>query len=233
MADRTLYEILEVSETASQDTIRSAWDRLSARWDPDRSPIADPDARTQYAAIKEAYLTLGNPDRRAAYDRKLAAVWQTTVHKPAISFPKFAFITVAALAMGGYYYNGKREQAQLEAAKAVATAKAKEAEAHAKAQADVELASIEDQRVRREKASEERARRQREADLARFGVERRFDETKASIDVQRERILKHQAEMQEKREEMQAAAAARQQMAREKAELCRLERARYGRAVSC
>jgi curved DNA-binding protein CbpA len=233
MADRTLYEILEVSETASQDTIRAAWDRLSAKWDPDRSPIADPEARTQYAPIKEAYLTLGNPDKRAAYDRKLAAAWQTTVHKPASSFPKFALIAVAALAIGGYYFNGKREQAQLDAAKAVAAAKAKEAEAHAKAQTDVELASIEDQRLRREKATEERARRQREIDLARFGAERRFDETKASIDEQRDRILKQRAEMQEKREEMQAAAAARQQLAREKAELCRMERARYGRAVSC
>jgi curved DNA-binding protein CbpA len=35
MAEKTLYDILELSETASAEVIRAAYERLSVLWDPD------------------------------------------------------------------------------------------------------------------------------------------------------------------------------------------------------
>jgi hypothetical protein len=51
--------------------------------------------------------------------------------------------------------------------------------------------------------------------------------------MDRERSANLHAEARRRNEEQQAARLAQQQLARDKAELCRLERARYGRAISC
>ena len=73
MAGKTLYGTLGISTSASQDTIRAAWERLSSQWDPTRPVNSDVEAQRQYAAIQNAYSTLGNAQKRAAYDRKLRA----------------------------------------------------------------------------------------------------------------------------------------------------------------
>jgi hypothetical protein len=46
-------------------------------------------------------------------------------------------------------------------------------------------------------------------------------------------MLKMQQEEQRRREERNALAQAEQRVARDRAELCRIERERYGRAISC
>jgi hypothetical protein len=51
--------------------------------------------------------------------------------------------------------------------------------------------------------------------------------------VSSEQQIAQRAEMQRRNEEARAVAASRQQLARDKAELCRIERERYGRAISC
>src|SRR5690242_16613018 len=71
MSEQTLYEILEVTEKATPDKIRAAWTRLSVKWDPLRPHNYDHEARTRYEQIKDAYVTLGSPHKRAAYDRRL------------------------------------------------------------------------------------------------------------------------------------------------------------------
>lgn len=64
MAD--YYEILGVSQKASQSEIRSAYRRLARKYHPDvsRSPEAD----QNFSRISEAYRILSNPQLRALYD---------------------------------------------------------------------------------------------------------------------------------------------------------------------
>src|SRR5215210_4594586 len=106
MPGQTLYEILEVRQTASQVAIRAAWERLSAQWDPVRPYNTDAEARTRYAAIKDAYSTLGNPHKRAAYDKKLNGVSKASVSKRSGAMPKFVVVVIVALTIAGYNYSG-------------------------------------------------------------------------------------------------------------------------------
>ena len=146
MAERTYYEWLEVSNTASTETIQAAYERLSAKLDPAKNGNAsDPAARMQFDAFKQAYLTLMNPELRAAYDRKLEL--RASVNAAPVAadhgfwtLPKAIALGILVLSAGGYYYKAdKKEQARIEAEKAVAVAKAKEAEAKAKADAEAAL----------------------------------------------------------------------------------------------
>ena len=75
---RSYYQLLNVPESSDIPTIRAAFFRLAAQMHPDRFHTL-PDAglkdrlETIYARIGEAYRVLSNPERRAAYDRSLAA----------------------------------------------------------------------------------------------------------------------------------------------------------------
>ena len=73
MAESTLYDVLEVSSSASADIIDAAYQRLAEKFDPARDANTyRPHARVQLDAVKQAYLTLGDAEKRALYDRKLA-----------------------------------------------------------------------------------------------------------------------------------------------------------------
>jgi hypothetical protein len=179
----------------------------------------------------------GNPQKRAAYDRKLNA-WQTPVEESSNVGRKVVLALVVIFAIAVYYHHNKQEQVRLEAAKAIAVGKAKEAEE--KRKAEVELASIELQRQRQDKLLDERQRAQREAEMQRYRFDNRFDETRSAIYGdrsqimrERERTMQQRAEAQKNREQQREAIAAQQQLAREKAYLCQIERNRYGRALSC
>lgn len=62
----TLYAVLGVTPDADADTIRNAYRELARRYHPD----AGGDARYM-AAINKAWGELRDPERRAAYDRKM------------------------------------------------------------------------------------------------------------------------------------------------------------------
>ena len=66
MAGKTLYDLLEVSNSASAESIRAAYERLSAKFDTSNATSAD--ARFQSEAIKDAFLTLSNAELRAQYE---------------------------------------------------------------------------------------------------------------------------------------------------------------------
>lgn len=70
MAD--FYETLAVSRRASPAEIRSAYRRLVLRVHPDRAGADDPDAARRFREVQRAYEVLGDPRRRALYDRWLA-----------------------------------------------------------------------------------------------------------------------------------------------------------------
>ncbi len=68
MTDLTLYEILGVAKDATTDEITAAYRQLGKRHHPDRNP-GDEVAAAHYARVSEAYTVLGDPARRADYDR--------------------------------------------------------------------------------------------------------------------------------------------------------------------
>jgi curved DNA-binding protein CbpA len=65
-----LYQLLGVSREASREEIAQAWRRRARDEHPDARP-ADADAPGRFRALAEAWQVLGDPARRAAYDRGL------------------------------------------------------------------------------------------------------------------------------------------------------------------
>jgi len=67
MAERDYYEILGVSRSATPDQIRAAYRKLARELHPDVNKA--PDAAERFAEVQDAYDTLSDADKRAAYDR--------------------------------------------------------------------------------------------------------------------------------------------------------------------
>jgi peptidylprolyl isomerase len=67
--ERDYYATLQLNRAASDDDIDAAYERLSRLYNPAVSK--KPRAQARWQQISEAYETLSDPQRRAAYDRKL------------------------------------------------------------------------------------------------------------------------------------------------------------------
>ena len=65
--NRDLYEILEISPNASQDTIERMFRYLAQRYHPDRADTGDVE---RFDQIVKAHDTLKKPESRAAYDSR-------------------------------------------------------------------------------------------------------------------------------------------------------------------
>src|SRR3954447_6302848 len=61
------YAALGVERGASADEIKKAYRRLAQKYHPDVSK--EPEAEARFKEIAEAYQTLKDPEKRAAYDR--------------------------------------------------------------------------------------------------------------------------------------------------------------------
>lgn len=68
MSKRDYYEILGVSKTATDAEMKSAFRKLAMQHHPDRNP-GDAAAEQKFKDLNEAYQTLSDPQKRAAYDR--------------------------------------------------------------------------------------------------------------------------------------------------------------------
>jgi molecular chaperone DnaJ len=62
------YETLGVSRNASESDIKSAYRKLALKHHPDRNH-GDTAAEESFKAAAEAYSVLGDPEKRARYDR--------------------------------------------------------------------------------------------------------------------------------------------------------------------
>lgn len=69
--DKTLYEILNVSETASLDEIKAAFKRLAKIYHPDVTNLPKKEAGEKFKTILNAYTTLSNQTDRLLYDQSL------------------------------------------------------------------------------------------------------------------------------------------------------------------
>lgn len=68
MAKRDFYEVLGLAKNASKDEIRKAYRTKAMKYHPDRNPDSK-EAEDKFKEAKEAYETLYDDDKRAAYDR--------------------------------------------------------------------------------------------------------------------------------------------------------------------
>ena len=68
MAKRDYYQVLDVPKTASEADIKKAYRRLAMKYHPDRNP-GDHEAEERFKEAKEAYETLTDAQKRAAYDQ--------------------------------------------------------------------------------------------------------------------------------------------------------------------
>ena len=66
MSKPTFYEILGVEKTSSDIDIKKAYRTLSLKYHPDRN--SDPDAKSRFQEINEAYETLSDAAKREQYD---------------------------------------------------------------------------------------------------------------------------------------------------------------------
>lgn len=64
---KSYYEILGVSEDATQEEIKSAYRKLAKKYHPD-SKDDDPTAKARFQEISEAYAALSDPELRRKYD---------------------------------------------------------------------------------------------------------------------------------------------------------------------
>ena len=78
LGERSYYQLLNLAPGADNAAVRAAFYRVAAQLHPDRFHALDDLATKErleiiYARACEAYRVLGSPERRAAYDRGLAA----------------------------------------------------------------------------------------------------------------------------------------------------------------
>ena len=62
------YELLQISPSAEAETIQRVYRMLASRYHPDNPHTGDME---MFIRLREAYETLGHPERRAEYDQKL------------------------------------------------------------------------------------------------------------------------------------------------------------------
>ena len=66
------YAMLGIARGASADDVKRAYHSLSKRWHPDKNPEHTTEAEAIFKAVKLAYETLSDADKRRRYDKRFS-----------------------------------------------------------------------------------------------------------------------------------------------------------------
>ena len=75
MPKKDYYEVLGVNRDASDEEIKKAYRKLAMKHHPDRNPD-NPKSEEHFKEAKEAYETLSDAQKRAAYDQHVHAAFE-------------------------------------------------------------------------------------------------------------------------------------------------------------
>ena len=111
----TLYHILGLSQDASREQVKAAFRALARRLHPDVNMRNDA-AEQRFKEVSQAYVTLADPDARAAYDRALVCRAAETQRQrrtfAATAASTFALTTTIGLALWWTQVTREPEQAR-------------------------------------------------------------------------------------------------------------------------
>ncbi len=112
-APETFYALLQLAEDASLEELRQAFRRQSKRLHPDTTSLPAAQAQDSFRRLRQAYLTLLDPERRRAYDASLAATRARAGQGLGASpgAPASSFASGAPAGMGGSGGPGVRPSA--------------------------------------------------------------------------------------------------------------------------
>lgn len=75
------YQVLGVTYTATDAEVRKSYKKLCLKYHPDKTG-GDGEAHQKFLKVKEAYETLSEPSKKAAYDRTIPSKVNIFTHKP-------------------------------------------------------------------------------------------------------------------------------------------------------
>ena len=183
---KNLYDLLELSQSASQEAINAAYLRLSSKISG-----TDPDSVNRKNLLDDAFSTLSQPALRRRYDASLAAVYAPESGSGgSVSFFKLMIITllIAACGLGYAKYAKDQEYARLERERIAAEAR------KAALLAEEEREQFRAENERKQEALRVEQQQRRELELARRD---------ATYSAQNQSYAARQVELQQLREQRQ------------------------------
>lgn len=216
--EKTLYDVLEVSQSASHESISSNYKRLAEALKA-ISAQGDEDATNQLIALREAFQTLSDPAKRLRYDQSLTLRQTSTPPDGTRRFTPYVLGGVMAIAITGslQYMQNRQQQlaqevAQREAERIETMTRQAEQEntrAHEERMAIIAAHQAENLRMQKEMM----ARQAREADIA-YGNQVSQNISRAEQEARHAKLQAEQVRLNAERQRQQDA---ERQLEREKA----------------